>query len=89
MITGKAKDCLGIVDGKLLQGSATKVFRGVSINSRTIEEEELFVCIQGEKFDGHNFLGEAITFSGLSLRVYSPSPSLIFWARSDFPADGF
>ena len=60
MITGKAKDCLDVVGGKLLQGSADKVFRGVSINSRTVEEEELFVCIQGEKFDGHNFLGEAI-----------------------------
>ncbi len=60
MITGKAKDCLKIVDGKLLQGSAEKLFRGVSINSRTIEKEELFVCIQGEKFDGHNFLDDAI-----------------------------
>ena len=60
MIKGKAKDCLGVVGGKLLQGSAAKAFRGVSINSRTIEKEELFVCIQGENFDGHNFLGEAI-----------------------------
>ena len=60
MITGKAKDCLDVVGGKLLQGSAAKAFRGVSINSRTIEKEELFVCIQGESFDGHNFLGEAV-----------------------------
>jgi UDP-N-acetylmuramoyl-tripeptide--D-alanyl-D-alanine ligase len=60
LITGKAKDCLDVIGGKLLQGSIDKVFSGVSINSRTIEEEELFVCVQGEKFDGHNFLGEAI-----------------------------
>jgi UDP-N-acetylmuramoyl-tripeptide--D-alanyl-D-alanine ligase len=60
LITGKAKDCLDVVGGKLLQGSMDKVFKGVSINSRTVEEEELFVCIQGEKFDGHNFLREAI-----------------------------
>jgi UDP-N-acetylmuramoyl-tripeptide--D-alanyl-D-alanine ligase len=60
LITGKAKNCLDVVGGKLLQGSVDKVFKGVSINSRTVEEEELFVCIQGENFDGHNFLGEAI-----------------------------
>ena len=59
MITGKAKNCLDVVGGKLLQGSMDKVFKGVSINSRTVEEEELFVCIQGENFDGHKFLDEA------------------------------
>jgi len=73
LITGKAKDCLDIVGGKLLQGSAAKVFRGVSINSRTIEEEELFVCIQGEKFDGHNFLGEAIKKGAAGIILSSPS----------------
>ena len=59
MITGKAKDCLYAVNGKLLQGSETVVFRGVSINSRTIKEGELFVCIKGENFDGHDFFGDA------------------------------
>ena len=51
LITGKAKDCLDVVGGKLLQGRVDKVFKGVSINSRTVEEEELFVCIQGKNFD--------------------------------------
>ena len=59
MIIGKAKDCLYAVNGKLLQGSETVIFRGVSINSRTIKEGELFVCIKGENFDGHNFFGDA------------------------------
>ena len=59
MIIGKAKDCLYAVNGKLLQGSETVIFRGVSINSRTIKEGELFVCIKGEKFDGHDFFGDA------------------------------
>ena len=73
MITGKAEDCLSIVGGKLLQGSAAKIFRGVSINSRTIEEEELFVCIQGENFDGHNFLGEAINKGAAGVILSNPS----------------
>jgi len=61
LITGKAKDCLSIVNGMLLHGNETKIFRGVSINSRTIKEGELFVCIKGEKFDGHDFIGDAIS----------------------------
>jgi len=59
LIIGKAKDCLYAVNGKLLQGSETVIFRGVSINSRTIKEGELFVCIKGENFDGHDFFGDA------------------------------
>ena len=60
MITGEAKDCLKIVGGKLLRGNNSKVFCGVSINSRTLQKGELFVCIQGDNFDGHDFQGEAI-----------------------------
>jgi UDP-N-acetylmuramoyl-tripeptide--D-alanyl-D-alanine ligase len=73
LITGKAKDCIDVVGGKLLQGSADKVFRGVSINSRTVEEEELFVCIQGKNFDGHNFLGEAIKKGAAGVMLSNPS----------------
>ena len=72
MITGKAKNCLDVVGGKLLQGSAAKAFRGVSINSRTIEKEELFVCIQGESFDGHNFLGEAVNKGAAGIILSDP-----------------
>jgi len=60
LITGMAKDCLDAVNGKLLCGSETTIFRGVSINSRTIKEGELFVCIKGENFDGHDYFGDAI-----------------------------
>ena len=61
MITGKAKDCLYAVKGKLLQGSEAAIFHGVSINSRTIKKGELFVCIKGKNFDGHDFFGDAFT----------------------------
>ena len=87
MIKGKAKDCLGVVGGKLLQGSAAKAFRGVSINSRTIEKEELFVCIQGENFDGHNFLGEAINKGAAGIILSDPvhlSRNMISGGNSPF-----
>ena len=87
MIKGKAKDCLGVVGGKLLKGSAAKAFRGVSINSRTIEKEELFVCIQGKNFDGHNFLGEAINKGAAGIILSDPvhlSGNMISGGNSPF-----
>lgn len=35
-------------------------FQGVSIDSRSIREEEIFLAIRGERFDGHDFIPEAI-----------------------------
>ena len=87
MIKGKAKDCLGVVGGKLLKGSAAKAFRGVSINSRTIKKEELLVCIQGENFDGHNFLGEAINKGAAGIIISDPvhlSGNMISGGNSPF-----
>ena len=72
MITGKASECLEIVGGKLLRDNNAKMFRGVSINSRTIQEGELFVCIQGENFDGHDFLGEAIKKGAVGIILSDP-----------------
>lgn len=34
--------------------------RGVSIDSRTVREGELFVAIKGERFDGHDFVPEVM-----------------------------
>lgn len=33
---------------------------GVSIDSRTVEEGQLFFAIRGERFDGHEFVGSAL-----------------------------
>lgn len=33
--------------------------RGVSIDSRTAQEGELFIAIRGDRFDGHDFLSQA------------------------------
>ena len=34
---------------------------GVSTNSKTTENKNIFVALKGEKFDGHNFIQEAIS----------------------------
>ncbi|MEE1550585.1 MAG: UDP-N-acetylmuramoyl-tripeptide--D-alanyl-D-alanine ligase, partial [Nitrospinaceae bacterium] len=55
----KVADCLKAIGGELVSGTGDKVFRGVSIDTRTLKEDELFVCIRGDRFDGHNFIEEA------------------------------
>jgi UDP-N-acetylmuramoyl-tripeptide--D-alanyl-D-alanine ligase len=35
-------------------------FAGVCIDSRKIQEGELFIALKGEKFDGHDFLSQAL-----------------------------
>jgi UDP-N-acetylmuramoyl-tripeptide--D-alanyl-D-alanine ligase len=45
--------------GKLLYGGSVKEITFVSIDSRNIKENSLFVPIKGENFDGHDFIAEA------------------------------
>ena len=46
--------------GGILRGVERMDIKGVSIDSRTIREGELFVAIKGVRFDGHDFVPEAI-----------------------------
>jgi UDP-N-acetylmuramoyl-tripeptide--D-alanyl-D-alanine ligase len=57
---GKVQDCLNALEGQLLKGDLSCSFQGVSINTRTVTKGELFVCIKGDRFDGHDFLDDAI-----------------------------
>ena len=57
---GQTQDCFNALEGQLLQGDLACPFRGVSINSRTVEKGELFICIKGDRFDGHDFLTDVI-----------------------------
>ena len=59
MIEMKVEECLRAIGGKNSSGVGDEFFRGVSIDSRTLKKGELFVCIQGDRFDGHNFIKEA------------------------------
>ena len=48
--------------GKLLSVDlkSPEHFRGVSIDSRTISDGEIFFTLRGQRFDGHDFLKEAL-----------------------------
>ncbi len=44
-------------------------FNGISIDTRTLSPGNLFIAIPGEKFDGHNYLAEAIKKSAVAAVV--------------------
>jgi UDP-N-acetylmuramoyl-tripeptide--D-alanyl-D-alanine ligase len=47
------------VDGKIISGRPDIKVYGVSTDSRTINADELFIPIRGERFDGHDFINMA------------------------------
>lgn len=55
----RSADILQATRGRLISGGDT-AFGGVSIDSRTIRQGDLFVALRGERFDGHDFLQSAL-----------------------------
>lgn len=47
-------------DGVLLCGDPSRMISGISIDSRTISKDELFIALRGERFDGHSFIIDVI-----------------------------
>ncbi|MFH1336918.1 MAG: UDP-N-acetylmuramoyl-tripeptide--D-alanyl-D-alanine ligase [Candidatus Zixiibacteriota bacterium] len=59
----KLNELKRVVDGETPESSLTgdQLLRGISIDSRKVDPNNVFVAIPGEKFDGHRFLGEAVS----------------------------
>jgi UDP-N-acetylmuramoyl-tripeptide--D-alanyl-D-alanine ligase len=55
-----AHEVLASLGGELVRGSGNRRFRGFSSDSRNITQDCLFWALQGEKYDGHDFVSEAI-----------------------------
>ena len=53
------EDLLKITRGSLIQGGENTLFQGVSTDSRTVSEGDLFIALKGPRFDGHHFALEA------------------------------
>ena len=48
------------IQGELIAGSPEAVISGLSTDSRRIAQGELFWALKGEKYDGHDFVAQAI-----------------------------
>jgi UDP-N-acetylmuramoyl-tripeptide--D-alanyl-D-alanine ligase len=54
------EEVLRATGGKLLQGKGDSSFQGISTDSRTVTEGELFIALKGPRFDGHHYALEAL-----------------------------
>jgi len=54
------EEVLKATGGKLLQGKGSTFFQGISTDSRTVAEGELFFALKGPRFDGHHYALEAL-----------------------------
>jgi len=72
MIELRYKELLDVVKGKPFPEGPFENFllKGVSIDSRAIKPQNLFIAIKGEKFDGHDFIKQALD-KGASCAVIS------------------
>lgn len=69
-------DVLRATGGELVfQTEGEKSFSGVSTDSRKIEKGNIFVALAGERFDGHDFLLEALEKGAHCLIVDKPLES--------------
>ena len=72
MRLGEAAAALG---GRASGGDA--LFTGVSTDSRSLREGDLFVALRGERFDGHGFLKAAAAMVDSGYRGEYPLPALV------------
>lgn len=68
----KLEDIVQATGGTVLCGKVKK-FQGLSIDSRSIREGELFVALKGEHFDGHDFIGAALISGSGGLVQFPPA----------------
>ena len=54
------RDIAECTKGILLQGDETARVTGISTDTRTIKAGSLFVALEGERFDGHDFIKDAV-----------------------------
>ncbi|MEW5924408.1 MAG: UDP-N-acetylmuramoyl-tripeptide--D-alanyl-D-alanine ligase [Candidatus Zixiibacteriota bacterium] len=58
------------INGRLLNNELGKIsFKGVSIDTRTLQAQQLFFAIRGESNDGHKYIADAVTKNSAGLVV--------------------
>lgn len=63
----KLKDLLQNIKIKNIEGDLHKEIKNISSNSKEIIADNLFIAISGTKYDGHNFIKEAIKMGAVAV----------------------
>lgn len=73
MLPMMLSDCLLSIDGDLVGDDVRPT--GFSIDTRTLQPGELYIAIQGDRFDGHDYCKAAEEKGACGLLVHSPVES--------------
>ena len=63
------REILDATSGALRRGDIERIFHGVSTDSREAVKDTLFIPIEGERFDGHDFLLPAVRNGAVGLLI--------------------
>ncbi len=66
------KELIEATDGKLVQGPQMSKVEGVSIDSRAVRKNEVFIAVKGDVFDGHDFVKDVIARGVRVVIVHKP-----------------
>ncbi|MDZ7672173.1 MAG: UDP-N-acetylmuramoyl-tripeptide--D-alanyl-D-alanine ligase [Halanaerobiales bacterium] len=58
MFEYKVSEILKTVDGTLIKGNKDDILKGISTDSRNLNDEDIFIPLIGENFDAHNFIND-------------------------------
>ncbi|MBN2538815.1 MAG: UDP-N-acetylmuramoyl-tripeptide--D-alanyl-D-alanine ligase [Deltaproteobacteria bacterium] len=65
----KAGEIITATGGTLIKGNPDGIFEGLSTDSRNVGEGNLFIPLTGERFDGHDFIRDAVKKGAAGLLV--------------------
>ena len=71
------KDIIEATGGRTVMGNGDHVFDGISIDSRTISDTDMFVAIRGNIHDGHNFIDQIAEDGGKGFIISDKSVEFI------------
>lgn len=78
--------------GKLIQGDPSRTIQGVSIDSRKIRRQDLFIAIRGARHDAHRFIPQVIEKGVRALvvsrKIRAPSSVSVIYVKDTTKALG-
>lgn len=65
-------DLITGISGRLIQGNLGSKATGISTDTRTLKSGDLFVALQGPRFDAHHYVGQAFEKGAVAALVSTP-----------------
>src|SRR5512139_4241571 len=60
MISFDVRTVAAVTGGQMIHNGADVTIQGFSTDSRTLQSGELFIALRGERFDGHDYIAQAL-----------------------------